>query len=44
MVNNPDIDEFDLNETLDVFFFNIKLSETLSIKECRDDKWMRGKS
>lgn len=20
MVNNPDIDEFDLNETLDVFF------------------------
>lgn len=43
MVNNPDIDEFDLNETLDVFF-NIKLLETLSIKECRDDKWMRGKS
>lgn len=37
MVNNPDIDEFDLNETLDVFF-NIKLLQTLSIKECRDDK------
>ena len=43
VINNPDINEFDLNEALGVFF-NRTLLETFSIWECRDDKWMREKS
>lgn len=43
VINNPDINEFDLSEALYVFF-NRKLLETLSLWECRDDKWMIEKS
>lgn len=43
VINNPDINEFDLNEALGVFF-NRNLLETFSIWECRNDKWMREKS